>query len=369
MDVKERVSLPNYTKDNYPKTTRSAVLNKVFDIEMKDTPLPAMKPTDVLIKVMAVGICGSDVHYYDTGHIGDFVVKKPLILGHESSGIVVATGDEVTTVKRGDRVAIEPGVPCGHCNYCREGKYNLCPNMKFMATPPVDGDLSELIVYPQDFVFPIPDEMPYEIAALNEPFSVGVHVCQKLDVKPGTTAFISGMGAVGLLAILAFRQFGVDRIIVSDSEDLRLETAKKMGADEIIDIRKTDSLKEIMSLTNNEGVDYVMDASGNPAAEREDLRTLKRGGKIAYVGVPTTDKIPLDIPFMTDHETQIFGIFRYANTYALGVKILAKHLDVLENLLTNYYSLDETRDALEETRTDKGGSLKVMIYPNEKLRS
>lgn len=369
MDVKERVSLPNYTKDNYPKTTRSAVLNKVFDIEMKDTPLPAMKPTDVLIKVMAVGICGSDVHYYDTGHIGDFVVKKPLILGHESSGIVVATGDEVTTVKRGDRVAIEPGVPCGHCNYCREGKYNLCPNMKFMATPPVDGDLSELIVYPQDFVFPIPDEMSYEIAALNEPFSVGVHVCQKLDVKPGTTAFISGMGAVGLLAILAFRQFGVDRIIVSDSEDLRLETAKKMGADEIIDIRKTDSLEEIMSLTSNEGVDYVMDASGNPAAEREDLRALKRGGKIAYVGVQTTDKIPLDIPFMTDHETQIFGIFRYANTYALGVKILAKHLDVLENLLTNYYSLDETRDALEETRTDKGGSLKVMIYPNEKLRS
>jgi L-iditol 2-dehydrogenase len=210
--------------------------------------------------------------------------------------------------------------------------------------------------------------MPYEIAALNEPFSVGIHVCQKLDVKPGTTAFISGAGAVGLLAILAFRQFGVDKIIISDSEDLRLKTAKKLGADDVIDIRQEDSLKRINQLTNDEGVDYVMDASGNPSAEREDLRTLKRGGKLAYVGVPTTDQVPLDVPFMTDHETQIFGIFRYANTYALGVKILAKHMDELENLLTNYYSLDQTKEALEKTRTDKAGSLKVVIYPNEQLR-
>lgn len=368
MEQKTEVALPDIQKDNLPKATRSAVLNKVFDISLEQTPLPAMKPTDVLVKVVAVGICGSDVHYYDTGHIGDFVVKKPLILGHESSGIVVATGDDVQNLKRGDRVAIEPGVPCGHCSYCRSGRYNLCPNMQFMATPPVNGDLSELIVYPQDFLFPIPDNMSYEIATLNEPFSVSIHASQLLGIKPGSSVFISGGGPVGLLAILAARTFGAHQIIVSDTQDLRLQTAKKMGADRVINALEEDPRKVIAEMTNGEGVDFVLEASGNPKAEQAALRTLKRGGKLAYIGVPTTDAVPLDIPFMTDHETQVFGIFRYANTYPLGLEILEKHMDLAEHLLTDFYPLSQTKDALEKTRTDKGESLKVVIYPNEQLR-
>lgn len=240
--------------------------------------------------------------------------------------------------------------------------------MKFMATPPVNGDLSELIVYPQDFLFPIPDNMSYEIATLNEPFSVSIHTAQLLDIKPGSSVFISGGGPVGLLAILAARTFGAKQIIVSDTQALRLSTAKKMGADRVINALEEDPRDVIPTLTNGEGVDFVIEASGNPKAERTALRTLKRGGKLAYIGVPTTDAVPLDIPFMTDHKTQVFGVFHYANTYALGLEILEKNMALAENLLTDFYPLSETKDALEKTRSDKGDSLKVVIYPNEQLR-
>ncbi|MCI1892773.1 MAG: zinc-binding dehydrogenase [Schleiferilactobacillus harbinensis] len=210
--------------------------------------------------------------------------------------------------------------------------------------------------------------MSYEIATLNEPFSVSIHAAQLLGIKPGSSVFISGGGPVGLLAILAARTFGAHQIIVSDTQDLRLQTAKKIGADRVINALKEDPRKVIAEMTNGEGVDFVLEASGNPKAEQAALRTLKRGGKLAYIGVPTTDAVPLDIPFMTDHETQVFGIFRYANTYPLGLEVLEKHMDLAENLLTDFYPLSQTKDALEKTRTDKGESLKVVIYPNEQLR-
>lgn len=322
------VVLPDITKETIPATTRSAVLNKVFDIEIKQTPLREMGPNDVLVKIVAVGICGSDVHYYDTGHIGDFVVEKPIILGHESSGLVVAVGDDVKSVKRGDRVAIEPGVPCGRCSYCRQGQYNLCPDMAFMATPPYDGDLSELIVYPEDFLFVLPDNISYEVATLNEPLSVGIHAVKKLGVHPGSTIFISGMGPVGLLAILAAKTYGAERIIVADAEQLRLDTALKLGATDVINIREADTLEQIKTFTDGEGVDFVIEASGNIKGEQAALLSLKRGGKLVYIGVPTTDATPLNVPFMTDHETTIMGIFRYVNDYATGIKVLAKNTGI-----------------------------------------
>ncbi|KID41965.1 NAD(P)-dependent alcohol dehydrogenase [Fructilactobacillus fructivorans] len=362
------VSIPNYDKNNMPKTTKSAVLEKVFDIDMKDTKLKEMGPTDVLIKVVAVGICGSDVHYYDQGHIGNFVVKKPLILGHESSGVIVAVGDKVTKFKRGDRVAMEPGVPCGHCEACRTGHYNLCPNMQFMATPPVNGDLTQFIVYPQDFVYPIPENVSYEEATLNEPLSVGVHATQKLGVDVGSSVLISGMGPIGLLAILAAKAHGADQIIVSDAEQSRLDVAKKLGATNAVNIKNADVLDTVKTLTNGVGVDYAIEASGTVPGEQTSLHALKRGGKVAYIGVPTTDQTPLDVPFMTDHETTIMGIFRYCNNYQTGLKILAKNTKLVDNLLTNFYPLDQTKAALEKSRTDKSNSIKVIIYPNEQLR-
>ncbi|GMA08113.1 sorbitol dehydrogenase [Tetragenococcus halophilus subsp. flandriensis] len=353
---------------NLPTTSKSAVLQEVFDLEIKDTPIKKMKPTDVMIKIMAVGICGSDVHYYDTGRIGNFVLDGPLILGHESSGQIVAVGDEVNDFKVGDRVAIEPGVPCGRCEYCRTGRYHLCPDMQFMATPPIDGDLTQYITYPADFVYPIPDDMSYEVGTLSEPFSVSVHAAQKLDIQPGKTVFISGAGPVGLLTIFAAKAFNAGDIIISDVEESRLEMAKKLGASHTINVKEKDVKEEVSSFTDGHGVDYALEASGNNSAESDALLTLKPGGKIAYIGMPTHDTAPLDISFMTSNEPQIFGIFRYANTYPLAIKILHDNMEQANRLLTDFYSLDEVTDAFERTRTAKSDSLKVIIYPNEKLR-
>ncbi|ANZ58117.1 alcohol dehydrogenase [Fructilactobacillus lindneri] len=366
--MEKNVELPDFTKNNYPETTKSAVLNKTFDIQLKDTKLGKMGSHDLLIKVMAVGICGSDVHYYDHGRIGDFVVKKPLISGHESSGIVVAVGDEVTKFKHGDKVVMEPGIPCGKCKYCLAGKYNLCPQMKFMATPPVDGDLSQLIIYPDEFTYKIPNEMSYEVGSLSEPLSVGVHAAQMLSIQPGKSVFVSGAGPVGLLAIMAAKAFGASKIIASDAEPERLACAKKMGADTVIDVTEQDVKTTTNDLTNGEGVNTVIEASGNVHAEQDALLTLSRGGKIAYVGMPAQDEIPLNMPFIQGHEIQIFGVFRYANDYPISIEILTENLEKAEMLLTNFYSLAETKSALENTRTNKQHSLKTIIYPNEQLR-
>ncbi|GBG94777.1 alcohol dehydrogenase [Ligilactobacillus salitolerans] len=351
-----------------PTSSRSAVLEKVNDVQLKETPIKPVGPTDVLVKVMAVGICGSDVHSYDTGRLGDFVVKEPLILGHESAGQIIGVGSEVTDFQVGDRVALEPGVPCGKCEYCRTGKYNLCPDVQFMATPPVNGDLTQYITWPAEFVYHLPADMSYEIGSLSEPFSVSIHAAQLMDIQPGSTVFISGSGPVGLLSILAARTFGASKIIASDAEPSRLEMALKMGATDTIDVTKQDVKEAVKALTAGDGADYVIEASGNNHAESDALLTLKRAGKIAYVGMPTHDTAPLDIMFMTTYEPQIFGIFRYANTYPLAIKILHEHMQEAEQLLTDFYSLDETQAAFERTKTGKSDSLKVIIYPNEKLR-
>lgn len=352
-----------------PKTSKSAVLEKVLDLEIKQTPLSKLKENEVMIKIMAVGICGSDVHYYDQGRIGDFRVEKPLIMGHESTGQIIAVGDDVKDFQIGDRVAIEPGIPCGKCEFCRTGRYNLCPKIKFMATPPYDGDLTQYITYPADFIYHIPDNMSYEIGTLSEPFSVSIHAAQLMDIQPGTTVFISGAGPVGLLAIFAAQAFKAGKIIISDAEDSRLKIAQKFGADFTINVTNTDIKIEIQKLTNDQGVDYVMEASSNNKAESESLLTLKSGGKIAYIGMPTHDTAPLDIMFMTTHEPQIFGVFRYANTYPLAISILQQKKEIAESLLTDFYSLDETQEAFERNKNSKGESLKIIIYPNEKLRN
>lgn len=364
----EKISIPNITEKNFPTKTRSAVLTKLHEITMEDTPVKKMGPEDVLVKVMAVGICGSDVEYYDTGRIANWVVKKPLILGHESTGIILATGNKVTKFKKGDRVAMEPGIPCGKCKYCREGKYNLCPYMAFMATPPYDGDLTNYIVWPANFTYKIPDDMSFEVGSLSEPLSVTTHASQVLDIQPGSTVFISGAGPVGLLGVLVTKYFGADKIIISDMEQSRLDVAKKLGADFTINAGKFDVNKEIDNYTNKEGADYALEVSANAHAEGIALHALARGGKIAYIGQPAEKAIPLDIDYMSDHETKVYGILRYENTYPLAIKVLHHNLQKANLLLTDFYKLDQTKAAMERNRTAKSKSLKIIIYPNEKLR-
>ncbi|MEJ7458872.1 NAD(P)-dependent alcohol dehydrogenase [Staphylococcus saprophyticus] len=351
---------------NIPETMNISLLNKPFDMEMKEVKVPKIGATDVLVKVMAVGVCGSDVHYYEHGRVGEFVVEKPLILGHECSGVVTDIGSNVTRFKVGDRVAIEPGVPCGECEYCKSGKYNLCPDVEFLATPPVDGALSQYISHPEGFLFHIPEALSYEEASLNEPFSVGVQACKRANVQPGSTVVIMGMGPVGLMAVVAAKAFGATKIIVSDLEKIRLDEALKLGATHAINIKEEGVATRINEITKGKGVNYAFETAGNPIALQNALAALNNGGTLAIVGLPQQENIELNIPFIANHEINIVGIFRYANTYDMGLEMLASTSADLNTMFTDAYDLNEAKEAMEQARTNKSGSLKVMVYPNGK---
>lgn len=345
-----------------PAVMKAAVMNKPFEIEIKEMDVPGVQGDEVLVKVMTVGVCGSDIHYYEHGRIGRYVVEKPIILGHECAGIVVAIGEKVTKFKIGDRVAIEPGITCGKCEYCKQGRYNLCPDVEFLATPPIDGAFVQYLKHREDFLFPIPDELSFEEAALVEPFSVGIHASKRSQIQPGSSVAIMGMGPVGLTAVAAVKAFGASNIIVTDLEANRLEAAKRLGATHAINIANGDPNEQILQITNGKGVDVAFETAGNPHALRSALKAVKRGGKLAIVGLPPQDEIALNVPLIADNELDIFGIFRYANTYSQGIEFL-KTTD-LTSLITDKFVLEETKEALERARVNKKESLKVIVYPN-----
>ncbi|UUZ79763.1 NAD(P)-dependent alcohol dehydrogenase [Paenibacillus sp. P26] len=353
------------TSVHLPSTMKAAVMPKPGTIVIEERPLPQLRADEVLIKVMAVGVCGSDVHYYEHGRIGRYVVEKPIILGHECAGIVATVGSAVSRFREGDRVAVEPGVTCGRCSACKEGRYNLCPDVQFLATPPVNGAFVQYMAIREDMVFAIPDHLSFEEATLNEPFSVGIHAARRSRLQPGSTVAIMGMGPVGLMAVAAAKSFGASRIFVSDLEDVRLEAAVRMGATEAINIRHADPVERIKRLTDGLGVDTAWETAGNPKALQSALYSVRRGGKLAIVGPPPQDEIPLNVPFIADNEIDIYGIFRYANTYPSGIEFLASGTIDVRSLITDRYPLDRTQDAMERAIHNKSGSLKVMVYPNE----
>lgn len=345
-------------------TMKAAIMTAPGRIELTELPVPAPGPHEALVKVMAVGICGSDIHYYEHGRIGRYVVDGPFVLGHECAGEVVAVGEKVTRVKPGDRVAVEPGVTCGTCEACKSGRYNLCPDVQFLATPPVHGAFAQYIVHREDFLFPIPDSISYEAAALIEPFSVGIHAARRSALQPGENVAILGMGPVGLMAVVAARAFGAGQIIAADLEPNRLKAARKLGATHTVRVGEEDPVEVIRSLTSGRGADVAFETAGNGQALKSALGALRRGGRLAVIGLPPQEEIALNVPFIVDNEIEISGIFRYANTYPDGIRFLAGGLADVDALVTDRYPLEKTQEAMERARTARKETLKVVVYPN-----
>merc|ERR1711934_538134 len=230
-----------------PQDNLTAILYKTDDIRLEQQDVVEPGPDQVLLRMDSVGICGSDVHYWTHGAIGDFIVKAPMVLGHEAAGIVEKCGRNVKHLKPGDRVAIEPGVPCRMCDYCKNGRYNLCPEMKFCATPPYDGNLCRWYTEAADFCFKLPDNVSLEEGALMEPLAVGVHACQRAGVALGKTVLICGAGPIGLVNLLTARAMGASEVIITDIMENRLEVAKSMGATHTYKATREKSAEEMAS--------------------------------------------------------------------------------------------------------------------------
>lgn len=333
-----------------PGTAATAVLHRVRDIRIEARPVAPPAPHEVLVRILAVGICGSDVHYYWHGRIGHYVVRAPLVLGHESAGEIVAVGDGVTNRRIGQQVAVEPGVPDGTCAHCRAGRYNLCPNVRFLATPPVDGALTEYLAIPADFAHPIPAGMDAQTAALAEPVSVGIAAARTVRVSPGDTVLVTGAGPIGLVCAAVARARGAAHVVVSDINPSRLALATTYGA------TTTAAPGEIADL----GADVLLECSGAPAAVHGGLSALGPGGRAAMVGMSPESDVAVPLAAIQNRELQVTGVFRYANTYPAALGLLASGLLPVDGFITGRFGLDESEAALRATREDPT-SLKSMV--------
>jgi len=347
-----------------PNDNLTAVLYGIEDLRLENQKIPEINDDEVLLEMDCVGICGSDVHYLVHGRIGDFIVKAPMIIGHEASGIVRKLGKNVKNLSPGDRVAIEPGVSCRVCEFCKTGKYNLCPEMKFCATPPYDGNLRRFYAHAADFCFKLPDHVTMEEGALLEPLSVGVHACRQAKVTLGDVVLILGAGPIGLVTLLTAKDMGATKVIITDLIQSRLDVAKELGADYTLLIKKEDTedglVSKIHSLLGTEP-NKSIDCSGAEATNRLGLQATKSGGVFAIVGCgPPEVKLPMVRAMI--REIDIRGVFRYANDYSAALALVAGGNANVKRLVTHHFDITDTADAFKASRYGTDGAIKVMIH-------
>jgi L-iditol 2-dehydrogenase len=302
-----------------------------FETVGRDRPSPASD--EVLVAMRRIGICGSDLHYFLHGRIGDHVVEEPLVLGHESAGEVLEAGSAVSGLSVGDRVTLEPGVPCDTCEYCKAGEYNLCPDVRFMATPPVDGAFTEYLAWPADFAYRLPEEVSTAEGALCEPLSVGVHAVRRGGVTSGDTVVITGCGPIGFTVMEAARAAGATTILVSDIVERKRSVARERGADAAVDPASVGLADAVSAHTNGRGADVVIEASGARPAIEATTAVARRGGTVVLVGLARDGEIPIDTHEIIDNELDVHGSFRFRNAYPTAVELLADGTVDLEGIV------------------------------------
>ena len=340
---------------------KTAVMKAIGKIELEEREIPQPKEGEVLIKIGYVGICGSDVHYFETGAIGDFVVKPPFVLGHEAAGTVVALGEGVDSLKIGDRVAMEPGKTCGHCEFCRTGRYNLCPDVQFFATPPYDGVFQEYAAYDASMCFRLPDNVSLMEGALIEPLAVGFHAANQGGAHIGQKAVVFGSGCIGLMCLMALKAEGVTEVYVVDVIDKRLEKAMELGAAGVINSSKEDAEERIMELAGGYGVDLAIDTAGADVTINQGIRMVKPGGTIVCVGYSRSGKVTLDMSVALNKEITFRTVFRYRHIYPMAIAAVSSGLINLRNVVTDTFTLDEIQEAMVKSVNDKVNIVKAVI--------
>lgn len=342
---------------------KAAIFYGVDDIRIEKIEMPKVSPNDVLIEVKAVGICGSDLHYYKEGKIGIHVPTKGHILGHECAGEIVEVGKEVKDKKVGDRVAVEPGVPCRKCKLCKEGRYNLCKNMMFRShpTPVCEGAFVEYLISPADFAYKIPDIMSYEEGAMLEPLAVGMQATERGEIKAGDRVAILGCGPIGLSTLQAAKARGAAEVYMTDLLKKRLTKAKELGASAAIDVSIEDPVKAIQELTDDEGVDVVIEAVGSVKVYQQSTGLARRGGIVVFVGMTAEMMIPLNIFDIIDKGLDVRGVFRYANVYPAGIALASTGKVNMKALITHRFPFDEIAKAMDFAYKQKKNLLKVVL--------
>ena len=327
----------------------------IMDMAIRET----FGPDDVRIKMHTIGICGSDVHYYTHGKIGNFIVKEPMILGHEASGTIIEVGKNVKRLKAGDRVCMEPGVPDLRSRATMEGMYNLDPAVVFWATPPYHGCLRETVVHPAMFTFKLPDNVSYAEGAMVEPLSVGLQAVKKANIKPGDVALVTGCGTIGILTGLAALAGGCSKVIITDVIDPKLNIAAGYGMIPV-NIKKQSLQKVVDEITGGWGVDAIFEASGNEAAIANIFQPLCPGGKVVFIGMPV-NPVPVDIVAAQAKEARIETVFRYANLYPRALALMSSGKINVKPLVTDKYKFADAVKAYDYAAKPEPRTVKIVI--------
>jgi len=329
-----------------------SVLTADLAVETRTVEAPLPNSHQVQIAVKSVGVCGSDIHYWEHGRIGPYVVESDLVLGHEASGVVTAIGSDVTSVSVGDRVAIEPGVPCGHCYECRMGRYNLCPEVQFFATPPVDGAFAQFVVIDENFAHRVPDSMSFDEAALIEPLSVGVWACKKAKIAPGSRVLVTGAGPVGLMCAKVARASGAIEVTVTDVNLERLKAAAAMGF--------TIHRSGVDQPLSEKSFTAVIECSGNVHAINTAIRAAAPASVVVLVGMAADGNVTVPVDVIQGRELWLTGTFRYAHTYPTAIGLVSSGAVIISDLVSASYDLGNVENALGHARKHPE-DLKVIV--------
>lgn len=333
---------------------RCLLLDAQHNLQIVEHEAPHADPGNVVVKIAANGICGSDVHFFKEGRLGNFVVTTPYIPGHEASGEIIETGSGIGKEMLGKRVAIEPGIPCGECRLCRSGRYNLCKDVVFLSAPPIDGTFCDYIEVRASAVHVIPDSLSMEHAALVEPAAVAVHAVNRGSFSNGSSGVIVGAGPIGLMTLQAFKATGGGETTVIDVVDERLEMAKQLGADHTLNPRKVKELPQDIA-------DVAFETAGNDTTTTMLLSLVKPAGQAVQVGWPRSTRVPVDVALLMDKEINYVGVNRYANAFPAALQYLCDGRINGTQMISHTFTLDQAPKAFEYARDYPQKVIKVLV--------
>jgi len=344
-------------------TMKKAVITGPKQVEIIDAEVRQPGPGEVLVKVLSVGICGSDLHYYAGDEIGDRNIEYPMSLGHEFAGDVAEVGPGVTRVKPGDRIMAEPGIGCGECEWCKAGRPNLCPKSRFCGSPPVEGATSQYYLLHESQAIRIPDDMSYDSALMAEPLANLIHGFSMCRFTPGDSVCMIGCGPIGLLLLQLVKRAGPSRIFAAEKVGYRLEHARRLGADVCIDAAARDSAEEVLAATNGRGVDLALEAAGDIEAIRHCVRAAARGGFVFVEGIPAEATIPLDIRAARRKELTIQLCRRCPDPPNEALRMIHEAEIDVDSLITHHFPISKTADAYRKVYNYTDGAVKVIVNP------
>jgi L-iditol 2-dehydrogenase len=340
---------------------KAAYLIHPKTIEIREVAVPQPGPGQVLVRVRAVGVCGSDVHYYLEGRIGDSIATEPHIMGHEFAGEIAALGAGVTGLRVGQLVAVEPAISCGHCELCREGHPNLCLHIRFMSVPPDQGALAEYVLVEPERCFPLPEGLTAEDGAMLEPLGVALHTMRLAKMLIGDTVAVVGCGPIGLLVLQLVRASGGLNLFATDKLDYRLEYARRYGARTVVNVDREDPVARLAEVTGGRGADLVIEASGSVEGPEQAVRLVRNGGKVLLIGIPAEDELTMTAGIVRRKGLTIKMVRRMKHTYPRAIALAQAGMVDLRSMVTHRFSLEDAGRAFDLVAEEGDGVVKAMV--------